>query len=63
MYVLIDEAESRRYRNQCSDVMTKACAALREKGINAQFVLVGMTLTTILRLYPQTTNTGKICVA
>ena len=41
MYVLIDEAESRRYRNQCSDVMTKACAALREKGINAQFVLVG----------------------
>ena len=41
MYVLIDEAESRRYRNECSDVMTKACAALREKGINAQFVLVG----------------------
>ena len=41
MYVLIDEAESCRYRNECSDVMTKACAALREKGINAQFVLVG----------------------
>lgn len=41
MYELIDEAESRRYRNECSDVLTEACAALRERGINAQFVLVG----------------------
>lgn len=41
MYELIDEAESHRYRNECSHVLTEACTLLKEKGIIAQFTLVG----------------------
>lgn len=41
MYVLIDEAESKRYRTDCSAVLTETCRLLKDRGISAQFTLVG----------------------
>lgn len=41
MYKLIDEAESKRYRIDCSSVLTDTCKLLKDKGISAQFTLVG----------------------
>lgn len=41
MIKLVDEAESKKYRINCSNVLTKVCSMLKEKGIAAQFTLVG----------------------
>lgn len=41
MYVIVDAAECRKYRSDCSAVLKKVCAMLKEKGIIAQFALVG----------------------
>ena len=41
MYELIDEAEFRKYRTDCSAVLTETCSLLKEQGISAQFTLVG----------------------
>lgn len=41
MYKLVDESECKRYRSNCSHVLKEACDLLREKGIIAQFTLVG----------------------
>lgn len=41
MYKLIDEAESKQYRADCSSVLTTTCKLLKDKGISAQFTLVG----------------------
>ena len=40
MYELIDEAEFRKYRTDCSAVLTETCSLLKEQGISAQFTLV-----------------------
>lgn len=41
MYELVDEAETKKYRKECSFVLKKTCAILKRKGISAQFTLVG----------------------
>lgn len=41
MYELINKAEFRKYRSNCSNVLELACSALRKKGITSQFTLVG----------------------
>ena len=41
MYRIVDEAECRKYRSDCSAVLKKVCFLLKEKGISAQFSLVG----------------------
>ena len=41
MYRIVDESECKRYRSDCSHVLKKTCALLKEKCINAQFTLVG----------------------
>ena len=41
MFRIVDEAECKRYRLDCSSVLKKVCLILKEKGISAQFTLVG----------------------
>ena len=41
MFRIVDEAECKRYRLDCSSVLKKVCLMLKEKGIFAQFTLVG----------------------
>lgn len=41
MFKLVDEAECRRYRSDCSATLKRVCSMLNEKGITAQFALVG----------------------
>ncbi len=41
MIRIVDEAECRRYRSDCSITLKKVCSMLKEKGITAQFTLVG----------------------
>lgn len=41
MYVLVDEAEAKRYRRECASVLQKTCELLKEENISAQFTLVG----------------------
>ena len=41
MFRIVDEAECRRYRSDCSTVLKQVCSMLKEKGISAQFTLVG----------------------
>ncbi len=41
MYEFVFEAESKRYRTDCSDVLTKTCSLLKEKGITAKYTLIG----------------------
>lgn len=41
MFRIVDEAECKRYRLDCSSVLKKVCLMLKEKGISAQFTLVG----------------------
>ena len=41
MFRIVDEAECRRYRSDCSAVLKQVCSMLKEKGISAQFTLVG----------------------
>jgi len=41
MYQLVNESEARKYRRECSSVLTEARAILKEKDISCQFILVG----------------------
>lgn len=41
MYRIVDKAECRKYRSDCSVMLKKVCSLLKEKGISAQFALVG----------------------
>lgn len=41
MIKIVDEAECRKYRSDCSITLKKVCSRLKEKGISAQFTLVG----------------------
>lgn len=42
MYELVSEAESKKYRNVCSSVLTETCRLLKEDyDVSAQFFLVG----------------------
>lgn len=41
MYKLVDEAECKRYRSDCSTTLERTRSILREKGIISQFTLVG----------------------
>ncbi|MBD5463783.1 MAG: hypothetical protein HDR24_12140 [Lachnospiraceae bacterium] len=41
MIKIVDEAECRRYRSDCSNTLREVCFKLKEKGISAQFTLVG----------------------
>ncbi len=41
MFKLVDEAECRRYRSDCSATLKQVCSMLKGKGISAQFTLVG----------------------
>lgn len=41
MYELVAESEAKKYRKECSSVLTKTCAILKKKDISAQFTLVG----------------------
>lgn len=41
MYKLVDEAECKKYRSDCSATLKQVCSILREKGITSQFALVG----------------------
>ena len=40
-YEFVCESEAKRYRSDCSNVLKKTCELLKEKGISAQFSLVG----------------------
>ncbi len=40
-YKFVCESEAKRYRSDCSDVLKETCEMLKEKGISAQFSLVG----------------------
>ena len=40
-YEFVYESETKRYRSDCSDVLKKTCELLKEKGISAQFSLIG----------------------
>ena len=40
-YEFVYESEAKRYRSDCSRTLKKTCELLREKGISAQFTLVG----------------------
>ena len=40
-YEFVYESEAKRYRSDCSDVLKETCELLKEKGISAQFSLVG----------------------
>ena len=40
-YKFVCESEAKRYRSDCSDVLKETCELLKEKGISAQFSLVG----------------------
>lgn len=41
MFRIVDEAECKRYRLDCSFALKRVCLMLKEKGISAQFTLVG----------------------
>ena len=41
MYKFVDERECSRYKNDCSYTLKETCKILKNKGITAQFVLVG----------------------
>lgn len=41
MYKLVSEAEARKYRKSCSNVLKETCTILKSKDISAQFTLVG----------------------
>lgn len=41
MYKLVDEAECKKYRLDCSATLKQVRSTLREKGITSQFTLVG----------------------
>lgn len=41
MIKIVGEAEYRKYRSDCSITLKKVCSKLKEKGISAQFTLVG----------------------
>ena len=42
MFVIVNDSECRRYRRDCAEVLTQLCDRLKkEKGIIAQFTLVG----------------------
>ena len=41
MIKIVDEAECKRYRSDCSITLKRVCSMLKEKGITAQFTLVG----------------------
>ena len=40
-YEIVSESESKRYRSDCSAILTKTCKILMSKDITAQFFLVG----------------------
>lgn len=40
-YEFVCESEAKRYRSDCSNVLKETCEMLKEKGISAQFSLVG----------------------
>ena len=40
-YEFVCESEAKRYRSDCSNVLKETCELLKEKGISAQFSLVG----------------------
>ena len=40
-YEFVYGSEAKRYRSDCSDVLKKTCELLKEKGISAQFSLIG----------------------
>lgn len=41
MIKIVDEAECKRYRSDCSITLKRVCSMLKGKGITAQFTLVG----------------------
>lgn len=41
MIRIVDEAECKRYRLDCSNVLKRVCSMLNERGITAKFTLVG----------------------
>ncbi|MCM1190197.1 MAG: hypothetical protein NC180_12550 [Muribaculaceae bacterium] len=41
MIRIVDEAECKRYRSDCSITLKKVCSLLKKRGISAQFTLVG----------------------
>ena len=41
MIRFVDEAECKKYHSDCSITLKKVCSRLKEKGISAQFTLVG----------------------
>ena len=41
MIKIVDESECRKYRSGCSITLKKVCSKLKERGISAQFTLVG----------------------
>ena len=43
-YEFVYESEAKRYRSDCSDVLKETCELLKEKGISAQFSLVGYSV-------------------
>ena len=40
-YEFVYESEAKRYRSDCTNVLKETCELLKEKGISAQFSLVG----------------------
>ena len=40
-YEFVCESEAKRYRSDCSNVLKETCELLKEKGISAQFSLIG----------------------
>ncbi len=41
MFELVDAAECKRYRSDCSATLKKVCSMLKRKGIAAQYTLIG----------------------
>ena len=41
MYEFVHEPEYRQYREYCSGILKTVCVLLKEKGISAQFTLIG----------------------
>lgn len=41
MFVFVNESECRRYRSDCSLTLKRLCSMLDDKGITAQFTLIG----------------------
>lgn len=40
-YIYVSEADSKRYRKDCADILKEVCTSLKKEGISAQFSLIG----------------------